>query len=476
MNLAHRCEAGLLLVLALTACGSSHPDPCSTGGSSDFCPDPDGSTVDGGLANTTDSGDPQFGDVSVEAAPVCEGLKCQQVACNNGTTTTVSGTVFDPAGKNPLYNIVVFVPNAPLDPISHGPVCDSCGGAPISGKPVVTALTDEKGHFKLENVPVGTNIPLVMQVGKWRRKITIPNVPQCVETVISDVSQTRLPKTKSEGDMPLIALVAGCDPIHALVAKIGVAPAEFTSGSGNGAVHVYAGYSNQNGGVAGASDAYKFWGTLSEMMKYDIIINECECSPHPRDTMGPAYDNMGKYLDSGGRVFASHYHLNFYGASPENGGKAAAELQSAADWSLWSGSSPGSAPYLIDTTFPKGKAMDEWLFNLQVLSGWGPTIKKTPKGQIQISNVGDIKAAKPGLSQRWIYPQSGSSVVYLSMNLPTNVAADKRCGRAVATDLHVGSGSLTTMSEQEAGLEFRFFDLAWFVIDDGKRPVPPTPN
>ena len=42
--------------------------------------------------------------------------------------------------KRPLYNAVVYVPNAPLDPIKHGPKCDSCGGASISGKPIVTRI------------------------------------------------------------------------------------------------------------------------------------------------------------------------------------------------------------------------------------------------------------------------------------------------------------------------------------------------
>jgi hypothetical protein len=385
-------------------------------------------------------------------------------------TTSVSGIVWDPAGKNPIYNAVVYVPNAPVDEIKHGPVCDSCGGAPVSGNPVVTTLTDPTGAFKLENVPVTDNLPIVIQVGKWRRQITLPTTTKCADNPITDATQTRLPKNKSEGDMPLIALTSGCDPIHTLVQKIGVDPAEITSASGTGMVRVYNGKGYTVPNVTGATDAYAFWGSLTEMMKYDIIINECECSPYARDTKGPAYDNMRDYLDTGGRVFNSHYHLNFFGSSTENGGKAATELQSAANWSLWS-KTPGSAPFLIDTTFPKGKAMDEWLMNLPKASKWGPTIKTSPQGEIVTGNAGDIGGAVAGLSQRWIYSSKGTGAVYVSINTPTSVPAANRCGRAVATDIHVGNGSLTTMSEQEAALEFMFFDLASCVIDDG---VPPT--
>jgi len=170
-------------------------------------------------------------------------------------------------------------------------------------------------------------------------------------------------------------------------------------------VRVYAG-KGYNAGVPSATDAYAFWGTLSEMMKYDIIINECECAPYPRDSVGPGYANMAAYLNAGGRVFASHYHLNFYGEQ----GKADTSLQNAATWTLWGGSST-SSPYLIDTSFPKGKALDEWLFNLSQPgpingygSAWAPSVKTTPKGQVQTFGVGDIGGSKPGLSQRWIYP------------------------------------------------------------------------
>lgn len=405
----------------------------------------------------------------------CVGLECKQLECGAGGTTSVSGIVWDPAGKNPIYNVVVYVPNAPLEPIQHGPVCDSCGGAPTSGNPLVTTLTDATGAFKLENVPVGVDIPVVLQVGKWRRQITVPAVAnQCADNPIADANLTRLPKNKTEGDMPLIALTSGCDPIHTLMEKIGIDKSEFTAANGKGSVHVYAGKSG-NTGVANATDAYAFWGKLSEMMKYDIIINECECTPYARDTLGPAYENMRAYLDAGGRVFNSHYHLNFFGSSSENGGKAAPELQSAAKWSLW-GKTSSRPPYLIDTTFPKGKAMDDWLSNLPTASKWGPSIKTSPKGEIKTSNAGDIAGTVDGISQRWIYPSTGSGAVYISINTPTTKPAAERCGRAVATDIHVGNGNLNKMTEQEAALEFMFFDLASCVIDDAQAPKAPGPK
>ena len=140
---------------------------------------------------------------------VCMGLQCQQAGCTTGSCvvakcsgtakTTVTGIVRDPAGKVPLFNVTVYIPNSSLAQLSQGATCD-CETS-ISGSPVVSATTNSKGEFTLEDVPVGSNIPLVIQVGKWRRQATLPSVAACTNTA-ANAALTRLPRNQSEGHIP----------------------------------------------------------------------------------------------------------------------------------------------------------------------------------------------------------------------------------------------------------------------------------
>ena len=157
--------------------------------------------------------------------PACVNLQCQQVRCDGGETT-ISGTAFAPNGTLPLYNVMVYVPNGPLEPFKAGLTCDRCG-ALVSGRPLVTAISDHEGKFKIANVPAGTNIPLVLQVGKWRRQITIPSVVPCQDNPVTDAQLTRLPRNRQEGDMPKIAVTTGeCDLLGCLLPKLGIDTAE----------------------------------------------------------------------------------------------------------------------------------------------------------------------------------------------------------------------------------------------------------
>jgi hypothetical protein len=423
----------------------------------------------GGDADDIDATSPNdggfvFGDVNAEAAPQCQGLQCQVQNCGGGLHTTITGTVYDPAGNNPLYNILVYIPTFPADPLpatTHGMSCDTCA-AKIDNA-MATALTDAKGNFTITDAPVGANIPIVVQVGKWRRKFTMSTVNACVANAYPNpntpAQRMRLPAKQSEGDMPLIAYATGCDPMDSLLEKIGIDASEFTAEKKGGMVEVYVGKTTTQTPPSGATDAYTFWDDATDMERHDILINACECSPYPR---GNGYANLDTYLNGGGRFFGSHYHINFFADAT-----AAADLKSAATWNEWG--SCGVSPYDIDTTFPKGKAMADWMANLF------PT---SPYGTVAITSgcmVEDIHAATTGEAQQWLYESTTKYPGYISINTPTTKQPADRCGRAVLTDLHVGTTD-ATLAQQEAALEFMFFDLAACVQDDGSTPTPPTPN
>src|SRR5207248_795709 len=147
-------------------------------------------------------------DASVEADPNlfkdppdakhCVGLECQQKDCPAGAETTVTGTFYAPNGKLPLYNGIIYVPNSDPDDLPVGAECDVCGA--VTGAPVVTALSDSSGKFTLSHVPVGKDIPLIVQIGKWRRQTKLPEVKACQENKITDPELTRLPKNQLEGN------------------------------------------------------------------------------------------------------------------------------------------------------------------------------------------------------------------------------------------------------------------------------------
>jgi hypothetical protein len=113
----------------------------------------------------------------IDVPAACTNLQCQQTRCP-GAPTSLSGTIYAPNGKLPLYNVIAYIPNAPLDPLPSGASCDRCGGK-TSGHPIASAISNEEGKFRIENVPSGKDVPLVLQVGKWRRRVIIPEIVAC---------------------------------------------------------------------------------------------------------------------------------------------------------------------------------------------------------------------------------------------------------------------------------------------------------
>ena len=136
-----------------------------------------------GLAGCGDGGE-----VEPTSDGGCTNLQCRSTRAAAATRrtqeTTLRGQVLDPAGRNPLYNVVVYVPNSQdgaLDPIPHRRQLHLVLVRTRSSRasPSSYALTDADGKFTLTNVPDGTDIPLVVQIGKWRKEITVPKVTAC---------------------------------------------------------------------------------------------------------------------------------------------------------------------------------------------------------------------------------------------------------------------------------------------------------
>jgi hypothetical protein len=499
---------------------------------------PDGSPDffgEGGLLGLSDGSFP----TSDGVPGVCENLQCQQHTCGttNGGSTTITGTVYDPAGKNPLYDVVVYVPNATPDPITPGippgATSGSCSCDSLyTGQPIASALTGADGKFTLTNAPDGTDIPLVVQIGKWRTQLKIPTVTKCAANDLDTLLPSKLTLPSKAGvsttgvtkgleqDIPNIAVsTGGADSLECLLLRAGVDQSEYVGGSGAGHIHIYQGCDGQSCGATGnvgpapntspagpASDK-KLWDSPADIDQYDIVLLSCEGT----GTTNPNSQILYDYVDEGGRVFAEHWHLTWFSTIL---GTAVAPFPS--DLASWDVLNDGSYSGAINTTivqtlpggqpFPKGEALYEWLGNVGALTG----NVDAGAGELSITVArGDatITAANPK-SQAWIQTDpsvSPASTQYFSFDMPfsptTNDAGiPNYCGRVVFSDLHIGAAAndyagatanpsghtnqLTTptgcttgdLSPDEKALEFMLFDLSSCVTPVTVTPQPPIPT
>jgi hypothetical protein len=357
----------------------------------------------------------------------CTGLCLQQQTCPGGGTTSISGTVTTPNGVLPIYGALVYVPNSPVPAFTTGVSCDQCGAAATA---LVQTTTGPDGKFLLANVPVSStaagkvnNIPVVIQLGRWRKQFTIVTTA-CGNTLVPAASSA-LPHNKSEGDIPLTAISTGqVDGLECVFRKIGIDDAEFTNPSGTGRIRMY----QDNGAVismptgacsittttsctnfggacqstctsngknctgigtscdkgkgtckdngtcnltSGTPPASTLYNDPAELAKYDMTIFECVGGEDPKPYQ--ARNNVLNYANAGGRVYSTHFsYVWLYNKfsntvpSPAPWGAGNFPWSATANWGTNGNGSVNqnswaSVTATIDFSFAKGQAFAQWL-------------------------------------------------------------------------------------------------------------------
>ena len=401
--------------------------------------------------------------VPLAAQTSCTGLCQQQVSCPAGQTTSISGTVYAPNGTDPLPNVTVYIPNATVDAFTPGVSCPAPGTVP-SGSPLVGASTGVDGTFSLVNVPVGSNIPLVIVAGRWRRQVVVPSTAACTDTAFS----TRMPRNQSEGDIPKIAIATGSvDEVECVLKKVGIEDSEFTNPTGTGRVNLYSGSGSAGARIdANSPTELALTSNLATLSQYDVLMLPCQGSSNY--TKNPAQlANFIQYANSGGRIYASHFSYVWMNTNPPFNG--------VANWAVNQNPLPdGTAT--IDTTFSDGSTLAQWL----QLVGASST-----QGQIAINQVKHDLNGVIAPTQSWLTlndPAHGNPVQQFTFNTP--VGATNQCGRVLFNEYHVENPAslptnkpyptecpTTAMTPQEKLLEYSLFNLS---NDGGSPTMTPT--
>jgi hypothetical protein len=432
-----------------------------------------------------------------------------QVLCPGNGTTSLHGTVYDPAGTLPLDNVAVYVPDAPAGPLPAGASCGSCTSWYTA--PLVSALTDATGAFTITNMPVGPNIPLIVQAGKWRMQYSLSNVARCASNDAATLAGTklRLPRNHIEGDIPNIAISTGAaDSLECLFARMGLDAAEFTGDPvGAGRIHIFTGgdTANARGGAMTNPPVSKpsyqsLWNADASMTRYDLVFLSCEGN-ETSFLSDAGRTVLFDFVNAGGRVLASHYHYAWFTPT----GPFSTLTPPLAAWSTGNGIvGDGMSAYNADiattrtdgTAFVEGQELKEWLNNVGALSGGELPLYYTR------DNATLTMANRP---QPWITlgasTPAPNAPQYFTFDLPYGVAPNEQCGRVAYSDLHVSGGAgvqaaagvppdypnVTSggvvpdgcashaLTPQEKALEFMVFDLSSCLTPVSVRPTPPAP-
>jgi hypothetical protein len=390
------------------------------------------------------------------AAPDSAVGYCQETS---GGTGTLTGTVYAPNGEDPLPNVNVYIPTTSVAPFAQGVSCDQCTSE-LSGSPAFKAITAVDGTFTLSGVPAGASVPLVIQIGRWRRQVTTVVLPCQVNQ--APASLTRLPRNSEEGDIPFVAVATGSvDALECVFRKIGIADSEFTAPGMGGRINLFVGLTDTTSATAGGAEIPpvstedQLWSTQAALNAYDMVLFPCQGGQTTRSAA--TQQNVISYANAGGRVFATHSsYVWLYNDAPFSG---------TAEWQVEQHPSPADQVAFIDQSSGNGRLLTEWL----ELVGASSMSGEIP---LQVIRHDFNSAISPSQALITINDSAfPDAPVQYSFDTPVGAPASQQCGRVMFTDFHVenvlNAQGMTFPSEctggamtpQEKLLEFMLFDL-----------------
>jgi hypothetical protein len=432
----------------------------------------------------------------------CAGLACQITDCaaRKLPLTSISGFVYAPNGTLPLFGVDVYVPGSTPAAFSSTVSCDRCADG-LPGNPIIATQTDATGHFSLQGIPDGDDIPVIITIGKWRKQLKLPHIAACGDLVL-DLADTTLPKSASEtgGDitsveLPHIAISTGsADALECLVRKLGIADGEITTPSSNlGHVHLFADTQSGGegvskfvnlfpGGSGNFADSQTLWGNATDpgtLASYDLVLLSCEGAQYPNTKPQQAMDHLKAYADSGGRVLLSHWQNIWIEGSTQSAplGAQPAVWPALATWSNGNADLPtGSLDTIDETDDSTGPSFATWMLSAKVAGG-------AVLDAIAISDNGSMSTGRTTVSgvdltkvEESVYYRVSDTVTdpqIFRFTTPNEKAAATRCGEVVFSDLHLSADSASPkggayptscasggLTPQEKALAFMFFDAS----------------
>jgi hypothetical protein len=453
--------------IAPDICGGAGPSRCGGG-------------TGGGGGGGTDAG----------GGGSCNTPLCNQIpACASGATTTLRGTVYAPNGQEPLYNALVYVPREGTVPaFSTALTCDRCN-ARQANSAIASAVTGPDGRFELRGVPAGQNVPLVIELGRWRRFAVLPNVSACVVNPIG-VQYTRFPRRQAEGhprdNIPRMAVATGdVDALECVLRKIGIDDSEFTAPTSAGRIHLYIANGQRPTPSQFTAKRDDLVRNVATLRQYDAVMLACEGNRLPPAT-STWRTNLETYANAGGRIFATHYEDTWVsGGAWSNVARWTPNNRMLFEDSIPNGPVRDIGPLrsFVDTSLDKGRAFADWLRIVGALEVSAPPQVDIYYPRRNVEDDG-VKRA----SQRWIYSETPlKTVQHMTWNTPVNAAANALCGRVLFSDFHVTNASNASkvfpagcsagpLTAQEKILEFMIFDLASCVQDEENPDTTPPPT